>query len=723
MISSATRTTSTDLYKTTETTQKEVKVESQNKYIEVKNSQNPIKSIFKYNAQIANSSSIDLSPEQFLNNIPHDLISELNEIQNHCKLNKHLTQILNGHGMFYNRLILFIKKIDFIMAEMDYPPDKQKDVETRINHLLTDGKINLIDDIKRKLNHLEENYQSGHWKPNHDDKIFFTLDKNNRKKQEESGDFHPKWMKSTIIAHNIPASEVTLAYWNFRHSEQSTHNWRLTDQLIKTDDPALYDCLLILRKLKKNPENLFNGTIFNTSNVTNLHIKAITDRLDYVDKEANKLAATYDYFRTYHWYDGKSRHAHQPVNHPVTHASHPTNRLQASAGCVKKVRSSNSRNQRGLTDGQDVRSQKRKCCKPLPFPTHAKITKFEKEELLKKTGIPEFQKTINQVLEEEVQRLDLILPIAVDQGFADACHIKRAEIISAQDELSRVYDACRRHFGIPKMSFKGNKSEQKVTLKSDLEKAQASLQEKDLPKPNNIPYKSELTIGSHCTTDRSRDLSAARNALITMMNRACRMVSSAPSPLPASDEISEIDPIFLPLEKVINFPMSNLVKCLEFTKIISPNTAIKAKTLMIIQDIRKHITHFKFVSTIWSPDAARARLQPVIQNIQRLQSALLELRNEARDTQQRWSSAEDGDLDFYTTETLLEKIHGALGHTTKVLTLLCQLSEHLKSKKHQELFENLLKALVTWESYTQGIPMDPLAVIRRSNGNQTSAST
>ncbi|WBA83153.1 hypothetical protein [Endozoicomonas sp. GU-1] len=259
------------------------------------------KRIASFNTIENTQSTSKFSVEAFLTDLPEALKVELNTIQRFCTLNNNLTEILNGHGIFYNRLIILLKKIDLTMTENGFSDQQKTKVEKKINLLLTDGKLNLLSDIGREINHLEEYYDTGSWLPAPEDITFFDQDVKNCNAQHRSGDFCPEWMKKTEIDPDIPASKATLGYWNFRHSSKNTKRTKLTDLIVSKMDPGLFRFMCKLRKLKAALHNPAVGTPCSPPGLTRFHIDAIVARFEYADKVANRQAKTNPAFKLYFW--------------------------------------------------------------------------------------------------------------------------------------------------------------------------------------------------------------------------------------------------------------------------------------------------------------------------------------------------------------------------------------------------------------------------------------
>ncbi|WBA83152.1 hypothetical protein [Endozoicomonas sp. GU-1] len=114
---------------------------------------------------------------------------------------------------------------------------------------------------------------------------------------------------------------------------------------------------------------------------------------------------------------------------------------------------------------------------------------MDKENLLKETGIPAFEKIIKSVLEQREKELIPDPTSAPLEESVEACyHRDRAEVIAAQDELSRLYDACRQHFGINKSLYRFDTSKKSESIKPVIDRTNNRRVEVNIPEPNKPPY-------------------------------------------------------------------------------------------------------------------------------------------------------------------------------------------------------------------------------------------
>ncbi len=425
------------------------------------------------------------------------------------------------------------------MAEKGFSDKQKLEVEDTINRLLTGGKFNLVRDIGRELNHIEDCYQSKSWFPNPEDRSLFDQDHESCVMQQESGDFCPKWMKETEIIPGIPASEATLAYWNFRHSEENDDRGRLSDTLIKKKDPGLFHWILELRKLKAAFQTPDIDALSSSSSLTLFHIGAITARFNHSDEAANSEAETNSDYRTYCWdvqsSNTQNRRKRKGKQRPDTdHTTEKTSQESArfspasstssfeeegknacpqtsTSDRPKRMRRPNPKYQ-DFTATADVSSRKRTPSLPetykktsqvesetllmeTGFPelekerqevaslssrkrkstpslpdAYKKISREESKDLLDETGIPELEITIGSVLEKERQRLVEHLDITTFKKDEFSCRWELVDVMSAQDELSRLYEACRRHLGSYKSSYTGKMNEDPIDIPKEQKK-------------------------------------------------------------------------------------------------------------------------------------------------------------------------------------------------------------------------------------------------------------
>ncbi|MFK0573473.1 hypothetical protein [Endozoicomonas sp.] len=150
------------------------------------------KSLFDHSPQKITPVFSNLTTFTLNTELPPDLQLKLNGIKEDCTSDEEIVEILNGHGTLYNRLIIFLIKFNKFIIKERYTPQKIKKIESAINVLLTKGKVNLTEALGRDLNHLEDNYLKGDWRPSKEDLLFFKKDSQNKKRQLDIGEFHPK---------------------------------------------------------------------------------------------------------------------------------------------------------------------------------------------------------------------------------------------------------------------------------------------------------------------------------------------------------------------------------------------------------------------------------------------------------------------------------------------------------------------------------------------------
>ncbi|WP_257283831.1 hypothetical protein [Endozoicomonas sp. SESOKO1] len=580
--------------------------------------------------------------ELYLNNLPKNLKYELKKIQKHCTINNNIVKILNGQGVFYNRLIVFLKNIDHNMTENGFSDRDRIKVEKTINLILTGGKFDLLNDIGRELNHIEQSYQSGYWIPSPENSSLFDQDHENRDAQNYSGDFCPKWMKEAEIIPDIPASTATLAYWNFRHSEINIDRGQLNDNLINDKDPVLYRWICELRKLKTAFHNPDTDAPSSPLNLTRFHIEAIAARLDYADKIANAEAKINSDYMYYRWY--------------------------GDTPCPQKwIKQKHNPKDQELADNDEVvippRRSKRKSTS-LSSSVDSKLSRMDKGNLFKKTGIPELEEVIKSVLEEEEQRLvpGSGFTIILEDNSETSYHKRRAEVIAAQDELSRLYDACRRHCGIQKSCFKDNIS----------------------------------------NSGSKPKFSDAQNALIILIEKARELsLKSAMKSKKMQGHPEDVGdaPAWQPLTSVLKFPMPFLTRLFAIKGNTYSGTTVKERVPVLVKEIQNTIRKYRYKSDVWSPDIAREALSPSIQKVREFQIFLAEKLNDCeRKQQDPFISSHHTKDDIRTAEEQRKQIREALEKTAIALASLEAFSAYLKSDKHQELYKHLLKAVEEWRS-------------------------
>ncbi|WP_257296523.1 hypothetical protein [Endozoicomonas sp. YOMI1] len=679
-----------------------------------------------------------LPVEAFLTHLPEALQLELNTLKKYCSFNDNLVEILNGNGVFYNRLIILLKKIDRIMAQNGFSDRHKIKVEKTISQLLTGGKLDLVNDIGRELNHLEEYYQSGSWLPNPEDRSLFDQDDENPDAQYDLGDFFPRWMKETEIIPDILTSTATLAYWNFRHSQKNNDKGRLSDNLIRHKDKRLFDCIRKLRELKAAFHNPDNSTSSSPSSLTKFHIDAIASRFDYADKVANAEAETNSDYRTYYWDDqspctqkqkkqGSKQRSdtvqaaeqtlngiakYSPTSSTSSFVEEESNKpINQTTDCSARIRRPNPKYQKSSDNvqmvtepkkGKKKRKRKRKCTF-VSSTLDNKFSRMEKEKLLKETGIPELETTIKSVLEEKEQKLVTDPKLTTLEGCdKTSYHQERAEVIAAQDELSRLYDACRQHFGIRKSSFNGDMSTKSVSIKSEQNKIKES-RKLNIPEPSKPPYIDKPTTYMS-TSDRKPNFSEAQNALITMLEKS-RELSLKPAMEPEKLRGHSQDfgyaPTWQPLSTVLKFPMPFLTKLFTIEGNENPKATIKIKEKVpeLVKDIKMIINLYRHNSTVWCPDVARETLNPVIQKVREVQLCFPEIINAFKNKQHDLSKSNHHTTeDINRAEDQLKELQKALAKTAIVLSSLEDFSAYLKSEKQQELYNRLLKAMAEWSS-------------------------
>ena len=709
-------------------------------------------------------STSKLLVEDFLTHLPEALKLELKSIQRYCTLNDNLVEILNGHGIFYNRLIILLKKIDLIMAENGLSDKHKTRVEEEINLLLTDGKLNLVSDIGRELNHLEEYYDTGSWLPNPEDIPFFDQDDENHDAQHHSGDFCPEWMKKTEIDPVIPTSKAMLAYWNFRHSKKNVFRKQLTDSIINNVDHGLFRYICELRKLKAALHSPDIGTLCSPSSLTRFHIDAIAARFDYADAVANSEAKTNPDYKAYYW-DNQSPCAQEQEsmqqsdtaeaagqtlngitkNSPTAFTSDfveeesnkPIHQTKVS---LAKKRRSNPKYQKTTDNDQLVISPKKRKKKSTfsSSSTDNKFSRMDKENLFKETGIPGFEKIIKSVLEEKEKKL---VPdptsATLEESVEASYHRERAEVIAAQDELSRLYDACRQHFGINKSPYRGKISKKSVSIKSKKERKNNRLGQADIPEANKPPY--DKPTAHMSTAERKPDFSEAQNAFITMVEKSKELSLKSmalksmalksmalksmalksmvePEKLRGHSEDFGYAPTRQPLSTVLRLPMPFLTKFFAIEGNTSPEAAIKIKERVpeLVEDIKMIIRLHQHNSNVWCPDVAREMLNPLIQKVREVQLCFPQIINAFENRQQDLvKSSHHTTKDINSNENQLKKIHEALAKTAIVLSSLEDFSAYLKSEKQQELYQRLIKTMKEWSSCIANTPESLLPTVRQ----------
>ncbi|WP_422467681.1 hypothetical protein [Endozoicomonas sp. ALC013] len=701
------------------------------------------KRIASFNTIENTQSTSKFSVEAFLTDLPEALKVELNTIQRFCTLNNNLTEILNGHGIFYNRLIILLKKIDLTMTENGFSNKQKTKVEKKINLLLTDGKLNLLSDIGREINHLEEYYDTGSWLPAPEDITFFDQDGENCAAQHRSGDFCPEWMKKTEIDPDIPASKAMLGYWNFRHSSKNTKRTKLTDLIVSKMDPVLFRFMCKLRKLKAALHNPAVGTPCSPPGLTRFHIDAIVARFEYADKVANKQAKTNPAFKLYFWdHQGPCTEeqesmqpsetgeaARQTLNRivedsPNTSTCHVVKEednkpIQKTTGRSLRKRSSYPNYQEIVGDEQLASPKKRKKTSTFSSSSTAnKFTRMDKENLLKETGIPAFEKIIKSVLEEREKEL---IPdptsAPLEESVGASYHRDRAEVIAAQDELSRLYDACRQHFGINKSLYRLDTSIKSESIKPVIVRTNNPRVEVDIPEPNKPPY-TDKPPTQMSAAERTPNFSEAQNAFINMIEKSKELSLKPiiePERLRGHPEDFEYAPNWQPLSTVLTFPMPFLTKLLAIEGDTNPEATIKLKEKVpeLFDDIKTIIRFYRHNSHVWCPDVARETLNPVIQKVRKVQHCFPQIINAFENRQQDLlKSSHRTTEDINSDENQLKMIQEALAKTAIVLSAFEDFSAHLKTEKQQELYQRLLETLKEWSACIKNTPESLLPAVR-----------
>ncbi|MGO0306359.1 hypothetical protein ACTL6P_07050 [Endozoicomonas acroporae] len=724
----------------------EIKKEEK-KFLPTAEQQHVRKRITSFNTIENTQSTSKFSVEAFLTDLPEALKVELNTIQRYCTLNNNLTEILNGHGIFYNRLIILLKKIDLIMTETGFSDKHKTKVEEKINLLLTDGKLNLLSDIGREINHLEEYYDTGNWLPAPEDITFFDQDDKNCNAQHRSGDFCPEWTKKTEIDPDIPASKAMLGYWNFRHSSKNTKRTKLTDLIVSKIDPGLFRFMCKLRKLKAALHNPSIGTPCSPPGLTRFHIDAIVARFDYADTVANRQAETNPDFKLYFW-DNQSpcteeQESMQPSETGEA-AGQTLNRIvedspntstcnvvkeednkpihQTTARPVRKRRPQPKYQESADNDQLVIspkKSKKKKKSTCSSSSTANKFTRMDKENLLKETGIPAFEKIIKSVLEQREKEL---IPdptsAPLEESVEGSYHRDRAEVIAAQDELSRLYDACRQHFGINKSLYRFDTSKKSEPIKPVIDRKNNRLGKADIPKPNKPPY-TDKPPTHMSAAERTPDFSEAQNAFINMIEKSKELSLKAimePEKLRGHSEDFGYAPNWQPLSTVLTFPMPFLTKFLAIEGNTNPEATIKLqeKVPELIKDIKTIIRFYRHNSYVWCPDVARETLNPVIQKVRKVQHCFPQIINAFENRQQDLlKSSHHTTEDINSDENQLKMIQEALAKTATVLSSLEDFSAHLKTEKQQELYQRLVKTLTEWRACIANTPESLLPAVRQ----------
>ncbi|MBO9496143.1 hypothetical protein J7438_18950 [Thalassotalea sp. G20_0] len=692
-------------------------------------------------------STSTFSVEEFLTNLPEALKVELNSIQRYCTLNNNLTKILNGHGIFYNRLIILLKRIDLIMTENGFSDKHKTKVEEKINQLLTEGKLNLLSDIGRELNHLEEYYDTGSWLPAPEDIPFFDQDDKNCNAQHQSGDFCPEWMKKTEIDPKIPASKAMLAYWNFRHSFKNAKRNQLTDLIVSKLDPELFRFICKLRKLKAALHNPAIGTPSSPPGLTRFHIDAIAARFDYADTVANRQAKTNPAYKLYFW-DNQSpcteeqesmqqsetgEAAGQTLNGIVEDSPDAStcNFVEEGNKPIHQTTDRSLRKRRSYPNYQEIfddqlailpKKRKKKKKKKSTFSSSSTANKFprmDKENLLKETGIPAFEKIIKSVLEQREKEL---IPdptsAPLEESVEASYHRDRAEVIAAQDELSRLYDACRQHFGINKSLYRFDTVKKSVSITPKEDRTNDRPGEVYIPKPNKPPY-TDKPPTHMSTAERKPDFSEAQNAFITMIEKSKELSLKPiiePERLRGHSEDFGYAPTRQPLSTVLKLPMPFLTKFFAIEGNTNPEATIKLKERVpeLIEEIKMIIRLYRHNSNVWCPDDAREMLNPVIQKVREVQHCFPQIIHAFENRQQDLlKSSHHTTEDINSAENQLEKIQEALAKTAIVLSSLEDFSAHLKTEKQQELYQRLVNTIEEWRTCIANTPESLLPAVRQ----------
>ena len=718
-------------YTTPDKNPNNIKKEANKLYLPESEQQYDRKSIAEFKTIKKHQSTEKPSTELFITNLPEALRNELTFIQNHCIFNDKLVEILNGHGIFYNRLIILLIKIDHIMAEKGFSDKQKLEVEDTVNRLLTGGKFNLVRDIGRELNHIEDCYQSKSWFPNPEDRSLFDQDHESCVMQQESGDFCPKWMKETEIIPGIPASEATLAYWNFRHSEENDDRGRLSDTLIKKKDPGLFHWILELRKLKTAFLTPDIDALSSSSSLTKFHVGAITARFNHSDEAANSEAKTNSDYRTYCWdvQSSNTQNRRKRKGKQRSDTDHTTEKTlkenarfspasstssfeeedkstypqTSTSDRPKRMRRPNPKYQ-DFTPTADMSS--RKSTPSLPD-AYKKISRKESEDLLKETGIPELEITIGSVLEKERQRLVEHLDITTFRKNEYSYRWELVDVMSAQDELSRLYEACRRHLGSYKSSYTGKMNEDPIDIPKEQKKIDASLKADKIFECEKSLTRDEAPKITMRFSDREQELLKARNALITLLDRA-EDLSSKPAKIQVPIEEDDDAPAWESLEAVIRSPMTSLKKVLEHGNSHLSDVEMQEISPTLEEDTKELIRKYRYRADVWDPADARDHIQGKINKLKKLQSIFLKARNSILNTKQNLKKTDYKKEDNQKINRQLDNIQTVLRNTAIVLILLQDFSSHLKSERHRELYDRLSKALESWGKCMRDTPINQL---------------
>ncbi|WP_257265413.1 hypothetical protein [Endozoicomonas sp. ONNA2] len=663
--------------------------------------------------------------------LPEALQLEIVEIKTHCNFNDNLIEILNGSGVFFNRLIILLKNVDHYLTQNGFSDKQRLEVKKTINLLLTGGTLDLVNDIGSILNHIEKSYQSGAWSPDPIDRHFFDQDYENRKTQNSTEDFYPQWMIETEIVPHIPASAATLAYWNFRHSPDNELRWKLNDTLMQNKDPGLFKWICELRKLKEICHKPDTGPASSPSSLTRFHIEAIAARLDYADKEANKNP----HHDNYTWDDQTPCTRKRRKQKSKKRRKQPSDSAQAAgqtlngkasdnpASSLKSVVEKKGKKPAHQTSGSSTHRpdhhdsatadkfspRKRRRNSTYASYVNNEYSRVDNENRLKDTGIPELEKIIKSVLEEKEEKLSPALTTSEDYNN------ERAEVIAAQDELSRLYNACCYHCGIKKTSIKVEIEKTIAPSKTEQEKIADSLDEVDLPKPDKPPYSDKPDTDKINVSDIKPDFYEAQNALITLIEKSQKLSlqpAMKPEELQRHPEDLGDAPALQPLSTVLKLPMpflSALFKLevkTEGNKNPETTSEIKARVLKLVQDIKNIISLYRYNSSVWNPVIARENLNPTILKVREVQLCFSQIIAFKRKQQGLLKSIHHTSEDTKINEDQLKKTEEGLAKTAIVLSSLIDFSAYLKSAHHQELCERLLKAVKEWGSFVANIPLE-----------------
>ena len=328
-------------------------------------------------------------------------------------------------------------------------------------------------------------------------------------------------------------------------------------------------------------------------------------------------------------------------------------------------------------------SRKRKSTPSLPD-AYKNISREESEDLLDETGIPELEITIGSVLEKERQRLVEHLDITTFKKDEYSCRWELVDVMSAQDELSRLYEACRRHLGSYKSSYTGKMNEEPIRFPGEQEKIDASLTAEEILEYEISSTRYEKPEITMSFSDREQELLHARNALISMIEKA-KSLSLTPAKIQAPIEEDDDAPAWESLATVIRSPMASLKKVLEPGNNDLSDVEMQEISPTLQEDTKDLIKQYRDKLAVWHPADARDNIQGEINKLQKLQSIFLKARNSTLDTTQNLKETDCKKEDNQKINTQLDNIQTVLSKTAIVLILLQDFCSHLKSERHQEL--------------------------------------